>query len=609
MLLGLFLDHTFEGSYTSSESFVLLFQKNGKALYHASKLIGFQFKEYPGLIYVNDANPSKLYTLSYGVPIKLIPSTEEALDNMTKYSHAEWLKMHGEGPEEEIKDPFEGDEMFQENFLSYVKTYAVEDSYPVFVNPTTDDFDKMMQEAKEAGMYNGPYIKGLLYEDALYVWYGVEIHNSVITQIMNTTGITIHRHEGIYLNISLTSDLKVSAVEVTYIPQDFPFRKAEGILRRILGDVSTDAVDYYLELEESKLKEKTIEVEDDQEVFNLFINHIFDTTLEDVKSEHFLLHYFYVGKMLYYDEMMCAFHRRESWKIYIASDVMPYSASQRLVKMLSLQWAPTFCNKEEMEKIAMTSFTSQPSETEVNDPFEGDEMFTESFKELNPMDKEENPYQLCPSCQNSVTEQEMDECSKCHLELCQSCISNYNNVCPNCGGTDWNLVGEDNSLMEHPFEGDEMFKEAVPPRVPKEYRREPFGSDVGRERKKAQMAQPRPKEDETVVPDEFMFESKVIFISNLEELPEALGDRVLAIQLNYDKDSALKVIDTKLAELVPEYPELTLDSKREILAFLQAHKKEAKHISIRTFIHIASIWMSNDPDKEKWALIQLRSQV
>lgn len=168
------------------------------------------------------------------------------------------------------------------------------------------------------------------------------------------------------------------------------------------------------------------------------------------------------------------------------------------------------------------------------------------------------------------------------------------------------------TINKNPFEGDEMFKEAVPPRVPSEYSRDPFGAENQRqdaERKRTQMTEPRPQEDESIVPDDFLFESKVVFISNLEEIPKALGDRVLAIQLNYDKDQALNLIDEKLQTLVPEYPELTIEHKREILAFLRKYKGTAKHISLRTFVHVASIWASNDPEKEKWALVQLQSQV
>lgn len=116
-------------------------------------------------------------------------------------------------------------------------------------------------------------------------------------------------------------------------------------------------------------------------------------------------------------------------------------------------------------------------------------------------------------------------------------------------------------------------------------------------------------EEDGSIPDEFLFESKLIFISNLDEIPSAIGDRVLSIQLNYSKEQALELINQKLEHLVPEYPDLTLDDKKEILSFIRKHKNKTARISLRTFIHIASIWKSNHPNREAWALVQLKSQL
>jgi hypothetical protein len=127
--------------------------------------------------------------------------------------------------------------------------------------------------------------------------------------------------------------------------------------------------------------------------------------------------------------------------------------------------------------------------------------------------------------------------------------------------------------------------------------------------KEKQRVYETPPADPESIPDEFRFESKIIFISNLTEIPEAIGDRTLSIQLNYDKEQALKLIEQKLDQLVPEYPDLTIEDKREIVAFMRKHKKSAERISFRTFIHIAAIWKSNDPNKEKWALLQLTSKL
>jgi len=126
------------------------------------------------------------------------------------------------------------------------------------------------------------------------------------------------------------------------------------------------------------------------------------------------------------------------------------------------------------------------------------------------------------------------------------------------------------------------------------------------ERKKA--IELPPPESESI-PDEFRFESKIIFISNLTEIPESIGDRTLAIQLNYDKDQALKLIEQKLEYLVPEYPDLTIEDKRNILFFMRKHKSKAEKINFRVFIHLASIYKSDDPDKEKWMFLQLKSTI
>jgi hypothetical protein len=117
------------------------------------------------------------------------------------------------------------------------------------------------------------------------------------------------------------------------------------------------------------------------------------------------------------------------------------------------------------------------------------------------------------------------------------------------------------------------------------------------------------EDDPDSVPDEFLFESKMIFISNKTDIPETIGDRCLAIQLNYTKDQALKIIETKLDSLCPEYPDLSLEDKKLILKFMKQHKAQATTISFRTFIHIAVLFMSHDPHWMQWALIQLKSPI
>ncbi len=113
--------------------------------------------------------------------------------------------------------------------------------------------------------------------------------------------------------------------------------------------------------------------------------------------------------------------------------------------------------------------------------------------------------------------------------------------------------------------------------------------------------------DDGEMPEEFLFESKMIFLSNLKDIPPAVGDRCISIGLHYTKDQALDLIEHKLDSLCPEYPELTLAMKKKIVNFMRKHQGQAKRFSFRSFLHIATIYMSGDPNWEQWALIQMKS--
>lgn len=127
---------------------------------------------------------------------------------------------------------------------------------------------------------------------------------------------------------------------------------------------------------------------------------------------------------------------------------------------------------------------------------------------------------------------------------------------------------------------------------------EEFGDDMGDEELDT---------DGGEMPDEFLFESKMIFLSNLKDIPPAVGDRCITIGLHYTKDQALDLIEHKLDSLCPEYPELSLAMKKKIVNFMRKHQSQAKRFSFRSFLHIATIYMSGDPNWEQWALIQMKS--
>lgn len=115
-----------------------------------------------------------------------------------------------------------------------------------------------------------------------------------------------------------------------------------------------------------------------------------------------------------------------------------------------------------------------------------------------------------------------------------------------------------------------------------------------------------PAEDDGKIPEEFLFESKMIFISNLKDIPQAIGDRVLAVALNYTKDQALDLVQSKMEHLCPEYPELTLKDKQEIIDFMRTNKGHAPRITFRMFIAIAVLKMSGSPQWKQWAYLQMK---
>lgn len=112
------------------------------------------------------------------------------------------------------------------------------------------------------------------------------------------------------------------------------------------------------------------------------------------------------------------------------------------------------------------------------------------------------------------------------------------------------------------------------------------------------------KQEDQAIPDEFLMNSKVIFISNFTEIPEDLDDKILSIQLNYTPAQAYTMMDNRLDEIFPEYPEITLEDKKELISFIKKHKKLAS-ITLKEFLHAAVIWKSNDSNRERWVIEQL----
>lgn len=108
------------------------------------------------------------------------------------------------------------------------------------------------------------------------------------------------------------------------------------------------------------------------------------------------------------------------------------------------------------------------------------------------------------------------------------------------------------------------------------------------------------------ISEEFLINSRVIFLSDFPEIPENFDEDVLSIQLNFTKKQAETILNDRLEEVLLEIPEITIKDKKEIILFLKKNKKFSS-ITLKDFLHIALIWKAGGPNREAWALEQIKS--
>jgi len=107
-------------------------------------------------------------------------------------------------------------------------------------------------------------------------------------------------------------------------------------------------------------------------------------------------------------------------------------------------------------------------------------------------------------------------------------------------------------------------------------------------------------------PDAFQFTSRVIFISNLTQVPQPLMDRCITIGLNLTKEQILALIEDKLEAILPELP---LELKKEVLAFMRKYvHRIGKSITFRLFQQICAIFSTNHPESRKMAYITMQGE-
>lgn len=111
--------------------------------------------------------------------------------------------------------------------------------------------------------------------------------------------------------------------------------------------------------------------------------------------------------------------------------------------------------------------------------------------------------------------------------------------------------------------------------------------------------------EEEGIPDNFEFKSKIIFLTSMVYIPEDLKDIPYAIELNYNKEQALSLIEANLDKIMVDFPDLNLERKREILKFMRNNRNVSKYFDYNTFYNISIIYMSGLKTWMKWGVTQL----
>jgi len=103
------------------------------------------------------------------------------------------------------------------------------------------------------------------------------------------------------------------------------------------------------------------------------------------------------------------------------------------------------------------------------------------------------------------------------------------------------------------------------------------------------------------VPDSFQFTSRIIFISNLLQVPQPLLDRCILVGMIFTKEQVLDLIESLLDKIMAkEAPQVTLETKKEVLAFMRKYvHRITKPLTFRLFSQLCALFHSGHPDAKK----------
>jgi predicted transcriptional regulator/ABC-type dipeptide/oligopeptide/nickel transport system ATPase subunit len=96
------------------------------------------------------------------------------------------------------------------------------------------------------------------------------------------------------------------------------------------------------------------------------------------------------------------------------------------------------------------------------------------------------------------------------------------------------------------------------------------------------------------LPESFEFKGRVIFISNLKVINQALMSRCLNVDLNMTPDELVDRMDAIGMKMVPEVSEA---EHEEIINHIREHKDQFSDLSLRTYLKTANLVISGE---EEW---------
>ena len=98
------------------------------------------------------------------------------------------------------------------------------------------------------------------------------------------------------------------------------------------------------------------------------------------------------------------------------------------------------------------------------------------------------------------------------------------------------------------------------------------------------------------IPPFFIFESKIIFLSNLVDFPPAILSRVASVEINFSKDEMLEYIKSKFQGTMRDNPDVTDSDRDTVFDFLYKVSPALQDVSFRLYTNLLGIYMSNKED-------------